>query len=339
MEAITEAVAIGRLSNAYAQSKLLHSAVELGVFTLLADGPASEAQIREGLGMHPRLSGHFLDSLVALELLSKADDGYYANTPAARRLLVPGGADYMGALCRVAAQRHYPMWGKLTEALRDGEPKATRRPGPEPFKDLYEDPERARTFLAHMDSAHTMVGPQLVELLDWRQYTSFIDVGGARGTLAAQIIREHPHLTGGVFELPSVEPIFDEHMEHLGTKESVHFHGGDFFVDPLPETDVLILGHILHDWPADKAQLLMERAFPAVRPSGALVVYDQMLDPREPDLHRLLGSLNVALTTGGTEYSQGQYRAWAEQAGFRVSDFHNITTIGNDVVMIAVKDR
>ncbi|MFI9724225.1 methyltransferase [Streptomyces sp. NPDC052396] len=339
LEAIAEAVAIGRLSNAYAQSRLLHSAVELGVFDLLAKGPASEAQIREVLGLHPRLSEHFLDSLVALDLLSKADDGTYANSPAAQRLLVPGADGYMGDLCRVASQRHYPMWGKLTEALKDGEPKAGRTLGPDPFKKLYENPEMAKKFLAHMDSAHAMVGPQLAGLLDWSQYTSFVDVGGARGNLAAQIVREHAHLTGGVFELPAVEPVFDEHMENLGTKDRVRFHGGDFFADPMPETDVLIFGHVLHDWPADQAQELVERAFPVIRPGGALVIYDQMLDPAKPDLHSLLGSLNVALTTGGTEYTVDEYRTWVEKAGFRVAGFHNIVTIGNDVVLVAVKDR
>ncbi|MFI1367326.1 methyltransferase [Streptomyces griseochromogenes] len=338
LEAIAEAVAIGRLSNAYAQSKLLHSAVELGVFEVLAAGPADERLLRSEIGLHPRLSGQFLDALVALGLLVKSD-GSYTNSTAAQRLLVSGGPDFMGDLCRVAAMRHYPMWGRLTEALRDGEPKSDRAVGPDPFKKLYENPELARKFLAHMDSAHAMVGPQLADLLDWKGYESFVDVGGARGNLAAQIVRAHPHLRGGVFELPAVETVFDEHMKHLGTDASVRFHGGDFFVDPLPEADVVIFGHVLHDWSADRAQTLIERAYPAVRPGGALVIYDQMLDVDHPDLHSLLGSFTVALTTGGTEYSTDEYRSWVEKAGFRVTGLHNIVTIGNDVVLIAVKDR
>ncbi|WP_433170044.1 methyltransferase [Actinoallomurus sp. CA-150999] len=333
----SEAVAIGRLSNAFAQAKLLHSAVELGVFELLANGPAGEVEIRQRLGLHPRLSRDFLDALVALELLTRSGEGY-ANAPQAAAFLVPGGAYYLGDLCRTAAARHYAMWGRLSEALRDGEPKADRVGGPDAFKKVYQDPEAARRFLAHMDSAHALVGPQLAAALDWTRHGSFVDVGGARGNLAAQLAQAHPHLNGAVFELPQVEPVFDEHMARLGTADRVRFHGGDFFADPLPAADVVILGHVLHDWPADQARVLVERAHDAVTPGGLLLVYDQMLDPVRPDLPSLLGSLNVALTTGGSEYTVADCREWAEKAGFRVAETRRLTTIGNDMLLIAAKD-
>ena len=72
---MTDGVATARLSTAYRQAKVLHSAVELGVFDLLAKGPAGEPQLREELGLHPRLARAFLDALVALGLLVVADGG------------------------------------------------------------------------------------------------------------------------------------------------------------------------------------------------------------------------------------------------------------------------
>src|SRR5436309_7032863 len=60
--------------------KVLLSAVELGVFTALAKGPADGATLKARLGLHPRSARDFLDALVALGMLER--DGYrYANTP------------------------------------------------------------------------------------------------------------------------------------------------------------------------------------------------------------------------------------------------------------------
>lgn len=331
-----ETITIGRLNTAYAQSKVLHSAVEIGLFELLAEGPAGAGTIAERLDLHPRLLPDFLRALVALGLVEDTPDGY-RNSAQTTACLVPGHAYYLGASVRTAAARHYTMWGKLTEALRDGESKADKGPGAGSFERLYQNQEAARRFLAHMDSAHSLVGPQLAEVVDWSRYRSFVDVGGARGHIAAAVLGVHPHLHGGVFELPPVEPLFDEHMAEAGLTERVTFHGGDFFADPLPAADVLVFGHVLHDWEPEQRQTLLEKAFEALNPGGAVVVYDQMLDDAEPELPAILGSLQVALVTGGSEYPVADCRQSLEKAGFTVEHGTRIRTIGSDYVLVAVK--
>ena len=57
-------------------SKTLLSAVELGVFTVLADGHASGEELASELDLHRRSSRDFLDALVALGMLTR-DDGHY----------------------------------------------------------------------------------------------------------------------------------------------------------------------------------------------------------------------------------------------------------------------
>lgn len=58
----------------------------------------------------------------------------------------------------------------------------------------------------------------------------------------------HGHLQGGGFALPAVQPIFEEAADKAGLNGRLKFHPGDFFQDPLPSADVLVMGHILHDW-------------------------------------------------------------------------------------------
>lgn len=331
-----EAIAIGRLNTAYAQARILQSAVEVGLFELLAEGAADQDTIAGRLDLHPRLLPDLLRALVALGLLERSGD-QYTNSARAAAVLVPGTPYYLGASVRTAAARHYAMWGRLTEALRDGEAKADNAAGPDAFARLYQNHEAARRFLAHMDSAHALVGPQLAQAVDWSRHKTFIDVGGARGHIAAALVAAHPHLTGGVFELPAVEPLFDEHMTELGTAEQLRFHAGDFFKDPLPRADALIFGHVLHDWSPEQRQFLLQRAFDALEPGGAVVVYDQMLDDTAPDLPAVLGSLNVALVTGGSEYPVQDCEGWLTRAGFRIEQGRRIHTIGSDYVLVAVK--
>ncbi|MDI5967336.1 methyltransferase [Streptomyces sp. SL13] len=332
----TPTITIGRLNTAYAQSKILHAAVETGLFELLDEAPADLTTIATRLELHPRLLPDFLRALVALGLVDDTASGY-RNSAQTSACLLPGSPYYLGASVRTAAARHYAMWGRLTEALKDGQAKADNGAGPGAFERLYRNPEAARRFLAHMDSAHALVGPQLAEVVDWSRYHSFVDVGGARGHIAAAVLTAHPHLTGGVFELPAVEPLFDEHMAQAGLSDRVTFHAGDFFADPLPTADVLVFGHVLHDWEPDARQTLLDKAFQALAPGGAVVVYDQMLDDTEPELAAILGSLQVALVTGGSEYPVTDCRQWLEKAGFTIEQGERIRTIGSDYVLVAVK--
>ena len=72
------------LGFAFWGSKTLLSAVELGVFTVLGDGPLPGETLRQRLALHPRSAHDFFDALVALGMLDRDDRGY-ANTPATAR--------------------------------------------------------------------------------------------------------------------------------------------------------------------------------------------------------------------------------------------------------------
>ena len=74
------------LGFAFWGSKTLLSAVELGVFTVLGDGPLPGETLRQRLALHPRSAHDFFDALVALGMLDRDDRGY-ANTPATARFV------------------------------------------------------------------------------------------------------------------------------------------------------------------------------------------------------------------------------------------------------------
>ena len=111
-----------QLGMAFWGSKTLLSAVELGVFTVLADGPKDGSALAKELGLHPRSSRDFLDALVALSMLHR-DHDLYSNTPSTGAFLDRRKPSYIGGLLEMLNARLYPFWGSLTEALRAGQPQ------------------------------------------------------------------------------------------------------------------------------------------------------------------------------------------------------------------------
>lgn len=306
-----------RLANSFCDAKALLTAVELGLFTTLNAGPASEVEIREALGLHGRGLSDWLDLLVELGLLDRKGDKFQ-NASGPDRYLVRGQESYIGGFIERSNRNLYPAWGRLSEALRTGAPQSGSD-----FETVIQNPKILAQFINSMDALTRTLGPQLLEAWDgWTGYGSVLDVGGCRGGLAAQIVKGHPHLAGAVFDLPQMEPFFNELVADAGLTEKMTFHGGSFFTDPLPSADIVVMGHVLHDWDRDQREALVLKAYDSVNPGGVLLVYDRMLDRTSSRIENLVISLDMLLVTdGGSEYTVGELRSHAEKAGFtKVTD-------------------
>ena len=93
-----------------------------------------------------------------------------------------------------------------------------------------------------------------------------------------QVGLAHPHLRGLGFDLAAVRPHFETYVRQHGLSERIGFKPGDFFADPLPQADVLVMGHVLHDWNLDQKRALIAKAYAALPSGGALIVYETIID-------------------------------------------------------------
>lgn len=331
MTATTETTAIGmeritELGLSFAGAKVLLSALEFGVFTMLADGPLTEPELCAKLGLHGRGAGDFLSALVVLGLLER-DGETYRNTPEAARSLVRG-ENYAAGFLEGANFVLYSAWGGLSDALRTGVPQDAGD-----FEDMLADPMRQRIYLSMMDSLSGPLAPALAGAIDWTKHRTVADIGGARGNMVSQLLLAHPHLHGKVFDRPQNEPACVEHTGTLGVGDRVEFTGGDFFSDELPEADVLIIGHVLADFSLEQRKSLVEKAFRAVRPGGALLVYDPMPDHGSPDLASLVASLHMlVMTPAGAGYPPAAVIDWMMAAGFAGASVRQLS-LGNTLVI------
>jgi hypothetical protein len=320
----------------FAASKTLLSAVELGVFTELAKAPCDADTLAKSLGLHPRSARDFFDTLVSLKLLER-NDGIYSNTVAAARYLDRNTPSYAGGILEMANQRLYGFWGSLTEALQTGKPQNEARNGENPFDRIYGDPERLELFLGAMTGLSLVTARAIANEFPWDSYKTFADIGCAQGALPVQVALHHAHVQGIGYDLPVVRPLFERYIRSHTLHDRLRFQAGDFFKDPLPNVDVLVMGHILHDWDLPTKKQLLAKAYEALPRGGALIVYEALIDDeRRQNTLGLLMSLNMLIETpGGFDFTGADCQEWMCAAGFRETRVEHL--VGADSMVVAIK--
>ncbi len=324
------------LGLAFWGSKTLLSAIELGVFTELADGPRVGVELAGALGLHPRGARDFLDALVALGMLTR-DDAVYANTAATDVFLDRRKPSYVGGMLEMANARLYPFWGSLTDALRTGESQNEAKMGGDFFAEIYAEPDRLAKFLHAMSAISTGAAIAIAEKFPFAGYRSVLDLGCAEGGVLAHILSAHEHLSGIGFDLPPTGDAFQRHLRARGLHDRVTFVGGDFFADQIPQADVIVLGHILHDWDLAQKRDLLARVYDSLPAGGAAIVFDAIIDDdRRENAFGLLMSLNMLIETpGGSDYTGGDCQQWMRDAGFTNTYVEHLS--GPDSMVVAVK--
>lgn len=317
-------------------SKTLLSAVELGLFTELAKGPLDAEALTKRLDLHPRSARDFFDALVALGML-KRTGRRYANTPETAMFLDRAKPSYMGGMLEMSNARLYRFWGSLTEALRTGKPQNEAKTGEDFFGALYADPQRLEGFLKAMTGLSLGTARAIAKKFPWKRYRSFVDIGCAQGGVAVEIALAHKHLTGGGMDLPVVRPVFEAYVRAKGLAQRLRFQSGDFFKDPLPKADVLIMGHILHDWNLDEKLMLLRKAYEALPAGGAIIVHEAIIDDeRKRNAFGLLMSLNMLIEThGGFDFTGADCKQWMKEAGFKRASVEKLA--GPDAMVVGVK--
>jgi hypothetical protein len=171
----------------------------------------------------------------------------------------------------------------------------------------------------------------------WGQYRTFADVGTAQGDLAVQIALANKHLHGFGFDLPEVGPIFDEYVAQNGLNSRLCFHPGNFFEDPLPKVDAITMGHVLHDWNLEEKKMLLRKAYDALNPGGAVVIYESIIDDdRSQNAFGLLMSLNMLVETpGGFDFTGHDCMGWMKEVGFRETRAEHL--VGPESMVIGMK--
>lgn len=108
-------------------------------------------------------------------------------------------------------------------------------------------------------------------------------------------------------------------------------------LNTLPGSDVLVMGHILHDWDLLTKKKLLAKAFDTLPQGGALLVYEALIDDeRRENSFGLLMSLNMLIETpGGFDYTGADCQKWMRDDGFSQTRVEHLA--GPDSMVIGIK--
>lgn len=306
-------------------SKVLLTAVTAEVFTRLAEKPLSLTEIKKasGWGCTDRHASDFLDMLVALKFLERkgtGDTAVYNNTAATDFFLDKNKQSYIGGMLEMANNRLFRFWANLDEGLKTGLPQnEIREQGPNLFEVLYSSPERLREFINAMSGISMGNFIAFANKFDFSQYKTLCDIGGAGAMLSIQVAKHQPQIMCTSFDLPEVEPIAKENIKKFGLDGKVKTAKGNFFEDPFPAADIIVMGMILHDWNEEKKLMLVKKAYDALPENGALVAIENIIDSdRSQNVFGMAMSLNMLIETGdGFDFTIDDFSKWTKAAGFK----------------------
>jgi hypothetical protein len=304
-------------------SKILLTAVEFGVFSLLAQRSMTGEELGAALNLHPRGIWDFFDALVALGFLERDGNGRearYRNTDATGHHLDKNKPTYIGGLLEMWNDRSYKFWGDLGIALKTGQPQNEAKHNQKPmFEVLYADPSLLEQFLNSMEIISRGNFEAFADKFDFSRYNTLCDAGGASALLSRCVAKRHSHLQCITFDLPQVAPVARKAIEKDALSDRIQVSAGDFFKDGLPKADVITMGMILHNWNLEKKLQLIKMAYDALPEGGAFIAIESFIDDaRRENVFGLINSLQMLIDFGDAfDFTGADFSGWCKDAGFK----------------------
>jgi SAM-dependent methyltransferase len=274
--------AVSSVAYGFMGSQALFAALEVGLFTELAAGPGSLAELAQRLGSDPRVLLALLEACVATELLER-DGDRYRNSGAASRYLVRHARGYVGDyyLRQIAATLYDQV--PVARAVVRGET------GGATYAGFLDDPVRAEEFVRGQHAGSTGPAYLLAKTHDLTPFTRLLDLGGGSGAFAIEMVRRHA-LSAIVVDHPSVVAVARKIVGEAGLGDRIRCVAGDVVTGAWPEgADLILLSYVVSSYGPATLRDLLARARAYLPSGGGLVIHDFALHGSRP------GPRNAAL--------------------------------------------
>lgn len=200
---------------------------------------------------------------------------------------------------------------------------------------MYRTPEALLSFMTGMHSFAQLSAASLLQSFDLSWVETAVDLGGATGAIMFAAARSLPALRSAV--IVDLEPVVQAATSHftqppfVSEQESavllsrVQWIAADIFLkeeqERIPDgVDLVVMTRILHDWDLARIQQLLQLAWHKIRPGGALLLGEMLLQDGSvgtaSNPAALLQDLNMLVQTGGRERSLKEYTQLLQEAGF-----------------------
>jgi len=323
---VTSIGALNRLLDiitGYCGAQAFLTACKLGFFEQLSQGPLTAKDLAQRANIHPVGCRRLLVALAHLglveregELYRNSELGHFCSSKSAVNLEALAGY----------GEPFYHMFEYLPDALQEYSPRWKQALGTtqeDVFGAMYEDPARLRQFAQFMNALSIPQGQLIAERYDFTPHRCLMDVAGGPGGQAVQIGLKHPHLRGIITDMAPVCEIAREYIRASGLSGRFTAVAADLFEGPYSQgADVILLGHILHDWNDDNCRKILRNCSAALPAQGVLLVSEKVLEPDFSGTNFALMkdlTMLVACEPDARERTEAEYRSLLDDAGFELT--------------------
>jgi ubiquinone/menaquinone biosynthesis C-methylase UbiE len=339
MKTITTPEQIIETANAFRESRVLLTAVELGIFTALDKHMLTSEEVSQKINTNNRAVNRLMNALCGMGLLRKVKDKFY-NSELAAKYLVEGKPDFMGGLFHT--NNLWNTWTHLTESVRKGssyggeQNKKGNVGHPTPRGEHFANGEDyVEAFIAAMHYRGVKQAEILSMMVDLTDKNKVLDVGGGSGAFSMGFIKRKPSIHSTIIDLPHVIPLTKKYVEQEGLKDNFDFIEGNYLTADFGKNyDLILLSAIVHINSYEQNKMLIKKCADALNQKGMVITSDFVMseDRTEPYTGALFSINMLVNTAAGDTYTEKEYREWFENAGLKNVE-HKPTSFGSDLMI------
>lgn len=304
-----------QLGSAYAPPIIIGAAVSNKVFDTLAKGSKTAEEVSKETGASARGLRAIMNALVGLELLKKNGDKY-SLTPESEAFLVSNKPGTLAGFFPMSMKRVIPLWLKLDETVRTGQPAEARNeehPGTEFFTELVEN-------IIPMSYPSAQALAEHLQVAEAKDPMRVLDIAAGSGIWGIALAQKSPQVQVTAVDWAGMIPTTKRITQKFGVADRFKFIEADIGkADFGNGYDIAILGHILHSEGEERSRHLLKKTFGALKPGGIIAIGDWLVnDERTEPLPSLLFAVTMLVNTEqGDTFSFNEIRNWLEEAGFK----------------------
>jgi len=318
--------------NAYEETAVLKTAIELDVFTSLGEGADTAATLAKRIAASERGVRILCDNLVIMGFLTKADNRY-ALTDESALFLNRKSPACLGSMSQfLGSERHRQNFDQLTEAVRKGGSAGNWGDNTKPNDELW-------TLFARSMAPLTVPSAEFIAGLLHAQEGKpmrVLDIAAGHGMYGVTVARKNPKAEIVAVDWPPVLEVAEENAKKFGVAERYSVRAGSAFETELGTGyDYALLTNIFHHFDVPTCEALMRRVHAALKPGGKAITLEFV--PNEdrvtPPTTARFSLVMLANTDAGDAYTFSEYEKMFRNAGFAKSTLHQVPDMPQQVVV------
>jgi len=307
--------------SAFQRTEALRTAIELDLFSQVAAGNRSAAQLATACNASPRGIRILADYLTIIGFLTKHGDEYEL-TPDSDVFLNRKSPAYLGGILDfMLTPSLRECFHQLTGAVRRGGTALSDEGTVSHDNPIWVDFARA------MGPMMRLPANLLADLVggDTQQPLRVLDVAAGHGLFGLAIAERYPNAQITAMDWPNVLAIATENAKRAGVANRHQLLPGSAFeVDWGGPYDVVLLTNFLHHFDLPTCKLLAAKSLAALAPGGRAITLEFIPDPSRvtPPSTATFAMTMLATTAKGDAYTFAEYEKVFRDAGFARSEFH-----------------